>query len=174
MMNPSKEISEMSRTILALYDTHEEAAAAVETLVAAGFDRNDVGLAARDAENNTTPVRRMEADLSNQEGAALGAVTGGLAGLTLGLTALLVPGVGTILAAGPLTALLTSAAGAAVGAVTGGLVAALVNIGVPQEHAEYYAESIRQGKSLVSVTLDDETRSDEAEDILRQHHPINM
>lgn len=165
----------MTKTILALYNSHEEASAAVEELVNAGFDRNDVGVAARDWETDDTPVRRMDADVSNQEGAALGAVTGGLAGLALGLTAVLVPGIGTIVAAGPLTVLLGgAAAGAAVGALTGGAVAALVNIGVPQEHAEYYAEAIRRGSSLVSATIKDESRLNEAETILRRHHPFNL
>ncbi|MEO8133441.1 MAG: DUF1269 domain-containing protein, partial [Betaproteobacteria bacterium] len=70
-----------------------------------------------------------------------------------------------ILAAGPIAAAL---AGAGAGAVAGGLIGGLTEIGVPKEHAEYYAEAIRRGGALVTVRAD-ESRVDEVESILREH-----
>src|SRR5690606_26745433 len=59
-------------------------------------------------------------------GMATGGVMGGLGGVLLGLGALAIPGIGPIVAAGPIVAGLT---GAGIGAAVGGLVGALVNWG---------------------------------------------
>ncbi len=63
-------------------------------------------------------------------GAGVGAVLGGLAGLLVGIGALAIPGIGPIIAAGPLAATL---AGAGLGAATGGVIGALADAGVPEE-----------------------------------------
>ncbi len=84
-------------------------------------------------------------------GAAVGAGLGGLAGLVAGLAALAVPGVGPIIAAGPLAAVL---GGVVAGSTTGGIIGALSTIGVPDEYARKYAAAIEQGQTLVSVRTD--------------------
>jgi hypothetical protein len=81
-----------------------------------------------------------------------------------------VPGVGPILAAGPIIAAL---AGAGAGAVAGGLIGSLTDLGVEEGHAEIYAEAVRRGGSLVAVRAD-ETRVDEAEAILRNAGAIDI
>jgi hypothetical protein len=81
-----------------------------------------------------------------------------------------IPGIGPILAAGPIAAAL---AGAGAGAVAGGLIGGLIDMGVPEEHAEYYAESVRRGGALVTVRVD-ESRTDEAERILGEHSAYDI
>jgi hypothetical protein len=104
-------------------------------------------------------------------------VLGGLAGVLVGLGALAIPGIGPVIAAGPLAAALTGLAGAGAGAVaggvTGGLIGALVDMGVPQETAQYYAEGIRRGGTLVTVRSDD-TFTDRVVDILNRHDPVDI
>jgi hypothetical protein len=54
------------------------------------------------------------------------------------------------------------------------VVAGLVDLGVPQDEAETYAESIRRGGALVSVSLDDEAHVARAESILNRYSPVNV
>jgi hypothetical protein len=83
---------------------------------------------------------------------------------------LAIPGIGPIVAAGPLAAAL---AGAGVGAVAGGLIGGLTGAGVPEEDANYYAESVRRGGTLVTVRAD-ESRADEAARIMRNHGAVDI
>jgi len=107
-------------------------------------------------------------------GAVGGGILGGLAGLLVGLGALTIPGIGPVLAAGPLAAALgTTLAGAGIGAAAGGLVGALVGIGVPEEEAEYYAEGVRRGGVLVSVHASDAT-ADDATSALRSSGALDV
>jgi hypothetical protein len=69
------------------------------------------------------------------------------------LVTITIPGVGPILAAGPLTALLGGATGtligASAGALTGSLAAALMQMNVPEERATRFAEGVLHGDVLV-------------------------
>jgi hypothetical protein len=107
-------------------------------------------------------------------GAAAGAVTGGVvggaAGLAASLMGLAIPGIGPIIAAGPIVSLLT---GAGVGAVAGGLIGGLTDMGVSRSDAEYYAEAVRRGGALVTVRADD-ARAERAADIMRSHGAIDI
>ncbi|HHY47360.1 MAG TPA: hypothetical protein GX506_08710, partial [Firmicutes bacterium] len=85
---------------------------------------------------------------------------GGAAGLLAGLGALAIPGIGPIVAAGPLAATLS-------GAVTGGLVGGLVDLGIPDERGRYYEERVKQGGVLTAVKTD-ARKADEAARILRE------
>jgi uncharacterized protein (TIGR02271 family) len=68
------------------------------------------------------------------------------------LGALAIPGIGPVIAAGPITAAL---AGAGIGAVTGGIIGALIDLGIPEESAHVYAESVRRGNVLVTAQVAD-------------------
>jgi hypothetical protein len=166
---------EMSETILAVYESLDTAHAAVRDLTGVGFDRADVGVAARDY--NSADWGEAE-NVTGAEGSGFGALVGGLTGVVMGLTAIVVPGIGAIIAAGPLAAALGAATGGAIGAVagaaTGGLVASLVDLGVPDEDAETYAEHVRRGGALVSITVHDESRIPSALDILNRYHPVDI
>jgi len=78
-----------------------------------------------------------------------------------------------VLAAGPLAAAVTTLVGAGVGAAAGGLLGALVDLGVPEEEAGYYAEGVRRGGALVTAHVDD-NRLDKARNILQQYNPVNI
>ena len=85
-----------------------------------------------------------------------GGVLGGLAGLLVGIGALAIPGIGPVLAAGPLAAALGPAlgallTGAAIGAGAGAIAGALVGMGMPEDEAQVYEQRFRQGRILVTV-----------------------
>jgi hypothetical protein len=96
-------------------------------------------------------------------GAGVGAATGGVLGWLVGIGALAIPGVGPLLAAGPLVAAL---AGAGAAGAAGGLIGGLVGAGLPEIEAKRYAGRIREGGYLVSVHCDDSDWKKRAKDIL--------
>jgi len=160
------------KTVVALYDDFEAARRAVEDLVKADIERASISLVAGDPERTVSTQLNPndKAGDASAEGAATGAVLGGIGGAILGIGALAIPGIGPVVAAGPLIAGLV---GAGVGAAVGGLVGALVDAGLPEEHAGYYAEGVRRGGTLVSVEADDD-EVDRVIDILDLHNPVDI
>jgi stress response protein YsnF len=162
------------RTVVALYDRLDHARDAVNELVDAGFAREDISMVASDATGEyKTYLDTHEGDdvaESAATGAAGGAVIGGLGGLLVGLGALAIPGIGPIVAAGPLAATL---AGAGIGAAAGGLLGALAEWGIPEAEAGYYAEGVRRGGTLVAARVP-ENQVNRAIDILEQYGPVDI
>jgi uncharacterized protein (TIGR02271 family) len=170
----------MTRTVIALFDDMQHAYAAVRELTNIGIPRENISIVSNDAEG--TYQQQLERGGATREGstqdtledagkgAGAGAVLGGLGGLVVGLGALAIPGIGPIVAAGPIASAL---AGAGIGAAAGGLVGALTNLGVPEEQAGHYAEGVRRGGTLVTVEVEDHN-IDRAVNIINQHHPIDI
>jgi hypothetical protein len=106
------------KTVVGTYDNIQTAYAVANDLVSAGYSRNDISVVAHDAKNEYAGYiddGYVETDDDVAKGAGIGAAIGGIGGLLVGLGALAIPGVGPVIAAGPLLAALT---GAGVGAVT--------------------------------------------------------
>jgi len=102
--------------------------------------------------------RRREIDEGSD--AVSGAVLGGFLGAA---GALLIPGIGPVVAGG---ILITALGGAAIGATTGGVIGAFVNMGLPEHNAHHYAREFEAGRTIVTVKTDG--RQQEAFDILRR------
>ena len=163
------------KTIVGLYDDITTARQVVEELANAGFERGNISLVANNKMTGTTATGTTGGDgEAMAEGAAGGALVGGalggLGGLLLGLGALAIPGIGPVIAAGPIVAGLT---GAGIGAAVGGLAGALINWGVPQEEAEFYTEGVRRGGTLVAVKSD-EGMVNEALQIMNHYGPVDV
>ncbi|MDZ4784759.1 MAG: DUF3341 domain-containing protein, partial [bacterium] len=103
------------------------------------------------------------------EGAATGtlsgATIGGVLGLLAGIGTLAIPGVGPLIAAGPIMATL---AGVGVGGALGGLTGALIGLGIPEYEAKRYEGRINDGGILLSVHADDSVWAQKAWDILKK------
>jgi hypothetical protein len=85
------------------------------------------------------------------EGAAIGAAIGATAATAHSLvTMLAIPGVGAVVGAGWLAAVLGSMA---IGGVTGGLLGALTNAGISEEDAQVFVEGVRRGGTLVAARV---------------------
>ena len=159
----------MATTVVGLYDRLDDAQNAVSELVSAGFSRENISIVAADTEGKfKTYVGESGEEVGT--GAGVGAAIGGLGGLLVGLGALAIPGIGPVLAAGPIASALI---GMGVGAVTGGLIGALVDAGVPEEQANLYAEGVRRGGTLVKVTAP-EDRLEKAAEIMDRFNPIDV
>jgi uncharacterized protein (TIGR02271 family) len=174
----------MTNTIVALYDDMDTAHQAVRALRDAGIANDRISLVAQDAGGQyaktlgtTTTDTGTDAGDGAATGAGVGAVVGGIGGLLVGLGALAIPGLGPVLAAGPLaaaiSALVGAGAGAVAGGVAGGLLGALVDMGVPEEEAGYYAEGVRRGGALLTVEADDQN-VDRVSGILRRYNPVDI
>lgn len=155
----------MKHTVIALYDNFEDARDAIEALMDAGFNKADISFISSDLRREYTG--QISGDVKAGDGAGFGAVVGTLAGLAT----VLLPGIGMAFGAGALA--LSAGIGALAGAATGSLVAGLVDTGIPEEDANYYAEGIRRGGALVSVVVN-EASVDRAEGILNEYDPVNM
>lgn len=166
-------------TIVAVYDNFETANKAIKALVEDGFARSDIGLAANNATGGYNHLVTEDAeDVSGGEGGGFGAVVGGITGAVVALSAIVIPGVGPIIAAGPLVALLGGATGAVVGgaagAVTGGVAASLIHLGIPEEEAGHYVESVRRGNALVTVSVTNSDDAETATNVLRRYDPVDV
>jgi uncharacterized protein (TIGR02271 family) len=166
----------MAKTVIGLMDNIGEAQAVVRDLVAAGIDREDIGFMANEKHSVPDSAALNESEGSHAAsgalaGAGTGAAIGGIAGLALSLAPLAIPGIGPILAAGPIAAALT---GAGLGAVAGGLIGGLTNLGVPEEEAHYYAEGVRRGGILVTVAADSEMQAETAVSTMKRHGAVDI
>ena len=97
-------------------------------------------------------------------GATSGAIVGGALGWLAGIGALAIPGVGPLIAAGPIIAALT---GVGVGGAVGGITGGLVGLGIPEYEAKRYEGRIKTGNILLSVHADDSEWTNKAERILK-------
>jgi hypothetical protein len=113
------------------------AEAAVDRLMAAGFSSQDVSVLISDNEGSKEFATEMntKAPEGATTGAEVGGVVGGTLGLLAGMSALAIPGVGPLIAAGPIMATL---AGLGVGGAVASLVGALVGLGIPEYEAKLY------------------------------------
>lgn len=160
-----------NKKVIGVFSTEEEAVSAINSLRDKGYDSDDISVIARAKEDR----RHIEDETGTKagEGAAAGAATGGVlggvSGLLAGLGALAIPGIGPIVAAGPIAATL---GGAAVGAGAGGLVGALVGMGISEDEAEEYQNHVESGKILVLVDADADRR-DHVYDTFRTNNTLN-
>jgi uncharacterized protein (TIGR02271 family) len=166
----------MAKTVVGLMDNIGEAQAVVKDLVASGIDREDIGFMANQKQTvpASAPLNESEggdAASGALAGAGTGAAIGGVAGLALALAPLAIPGIGPIVAAGPIAAALT---GAGIGAVAGGLIGGLTRLGVPEEEAHYYAEGVRRGGILVTVAADNDRQADTAVEVMKRHGAVDI
>lgn len=162
------------KTVVGMFDDLSDAHEVVQDLMDAGFTRDDVSLVAHDrsSEYGTYLDRDVDDDVaeSTATGAIAGGAIGGLAGLLVGLGALTIPGIGPVVAAGPIVAGLT---GAGIGAAAGGIFGALVGWGIPESEAELYAEGVRRGGTIVAVRAP-ENQVERAVAIMADYDPVDI
>lgn len=159
----------MTQTISTLFDSPTDAALAITELDRIGVSRDDISIISNQENSYTEEVVKDAGT-----GAGIGAAIGGAGGLLAGLGLMAIPGIGPVVAAGWLVSTAAGAvAGAAAGSVAGGLIGAMTEAGVPSEDAEFYAEGIRRGGTLVSVRLDDDANGSQVRNVLQRHNYVD-
>jgi hypothetical protein len=132
----------------------------VQDLKTRGFAEADISV--------LYPSPQQLAEDSDQKsiakGAAGGATTGGtIGGVLAGLASFALPGIGPVIGAGILG---TAMAGAAAGGVLG----AFSQIGLADDLAASYQESLEQGDTIFAIETPDPDRAADAEHTLREHN----
>ena len=159
----------MGSVVLGVFDSRDQAERAAQELRNKGFHK-DISLVAKEEGGKIEETRMGGGEEGDTaiEGVTTGGTLGGLAGLAAGAGALAIPGIGPLVAMGPIAGLLS-------GAVTGGLAGGLIDWGVPEEEGKHIEEDIKQGKILLTVQ-GSEPRLNEASEILRRYgaHDVNI
>ena len=153
--------------VFGIYKTAQLAETAVDHIISKGFSNSAISVLMPD--EDSTRAFAHEKNTKAPEGTTTGATTGGAVGGTLGLLAgigaLAIPGVGPLIAAGPIMATL---AGVGVGGAVGGVVGALVGLGIPEYEAKRYEGAVKNGGTLLSVHCDTSEQIDAAKESLRE------
>lgn len=151
----------------AIFPSRSEAEIAVNQLTAAGFSSQDVSvlMADKSGTRDFATEKNTKAPEGTTTGAGVGGTIGGTIGLLAGIGAIAIPGVGPLIAAGPIMATL---AGLGVGGAVGGVVGALIGMGIPEYEAKRYEGRVKHGGILLSVHCDNNDWVKRAEEILRR------
>ena len=155
------------KSVFGIYTSRPAAETGIDRLRAAGFRASDVSVLL--PENLGDREIGVEGATKAPEGATTGGVTGatigGVLGWLAGIGSLAIPGIGPLIAAGPIVGAL---AGVGAGGATGALVGALAGYGIPEYEAKRYEDRIHEGGILVSVHSDDSDWSSKAKTILKE------
>ncbi|MEH7416822.1 general stress protein [Neobacillus drentensis] len=141
---------EHEKHLVGVYDTEDEVIKAVEDLKRQGYASEDISVIGKNKDDvrDINDATGTTTEKSAMAGAATGGALGGVLGLLAGVGALAIPGIGPLVAAGPIAATLT---GAAAGAGVGGLAGVLIGLGIPEDEADRYEDLVKEGKFLVVV-----------------------
>lgn len=154
------------KSVYAIAISEGQANQIIDGLVSAGFSTNDISVLFpdKDSTHQFSHEKHTKAPEGTVIGASAGGVVGGAIGLLAGIGALAIPGVGPLIAAGPLLAALS---GAAAGATAGGVAGALIGMGTPEIEAKRYENRIAEGNLLISVHTENNDEVDRAKKVLK-------
>jgi len=153
--------------VFGIYPSRLAVEEAVEHLRTAGFRSTDISVLFPDNQGTKdfAHEKNTKAPEGSTTGVVAGGITGGVLGWLTGIGALFIPGLGPLIAAGPIVAALAGAG--AVGAL-GGIIGALVGMGIPEYEARRYEGRIREGGVLMSVHCDTADWVRRAKEVMKQ------
>ncbi|MES2517384.1 MAG: general stress protein [Bacteroidota bacterium] len=138
------------QSMVAIYDTHQEAEEAVKDLQESGFDMQKLSIVGKDYHTDENVVGYYNLGDRMKKWGGIGAFWGGIWGLLFGSALFIIPAIGPLLIAGPFVIALV---GALEGAVAFGglsaLGAALASIGIPENSIIEYETEIKAGKFML-------------------------
>jgi hypothetical protein len=170
-----------NRVVVAAYQSHDEAEAAIKKLRQAGFDLNKLSIVGRDYLTEEHVVGYYHTGDRVKFWGKMGGFWGGLFGFFAGSGFFIIPGIGPLLVAGPLVGMIVGALEG--GVVVGGLSAlgaGLCSLGIPKESIMQYETSLKSGKFVVIAHGSTEETGRAREliqstnpDALAEHQPEN-
>jgi len=136
--------------VVAIYTTHDEAEAAVRELQKSGYDMKHLSIVGKNYSATEDVIGYYNVGDRMKSWGIRGAFWGGIWGMLFGSAFFLIPGVGPILAAGPIVSWIVGVLETA--AVVGGMSAigsALFSIGIPKDSILSYETHIKAGDYLL-------------------------
>jgi hypothetical protein len=152
--------------VFGIYQDANQAEHTVDRLIAGGFigDAISVLLPDESSTRDFAHEKSTKAPEGVTAGVTAGGAIGGTLGLLVGIGALAIPGLGPVIAAGPIMGAL---AGLGAGGAVGGLIGALVGMGIPEYEAKRFEGKIKEGGVLLSVHCDTSEEITRAKDVLK-------
>ena len=136
--------------VVAVFPDHQAAEQAVAKLRDASFDLTKLSIVGKDGHTGEEILGYYTTGESMKYWGLRGAFWGGIWGLLLGAGFFLIPGVGSVLVAGPfLGALLTGLESAAIVGRSSAIAVGLIHVGIPQEKAIEYEQALIADKFLL-------------------------
>jgi len=157
----------MGTVVYCLAPNESSAVRIANRLYSSGFAASDISM----IQPQATGAREIGHDNSTKApegaaaGASAGALLGGALGWAAGIGALAIPGLGPLIAAGPILATLS---GLAAGGTVGGITGALVGTGIPEYEAQQYEGRLRQGHILLAVHAADSDQASRARQVMTE------
>ncbi len=153
-----------NNSIVAIYQSHSAAEAAIKELHQAGFDMKKLSIVGSDHCTNENVVGYYNVGDRMKVWGKTGAFWGGLGGLLFGFAFFWIPGLGPLMVAGPLVSWIVGALESAV--VVGGLSvigAGLYSLGIPKDSVLRYETALKTGKFVLIAhgSMDDTTQAKE-------------
>jgi hypothetical protein len=144
------ELMTENNAVVAIYKSHGEAEAAIKELQSSGFNLKQLSIVGRDYETDENVVGYYNTGDRMKYWGGLGAFWGWIWGLLFGSALFLIPGVGPLVAAGPIVGWIVGALEGAV--VVGGLSAlgaGLYGVGIPKNSILKYETEVKNGKYVL-------------------------
>jgi hypothetical protein len=156
----------MKKSVMCMVQSQNQAERIVTSLRGAGFSTNDISVLLPDTSGTKdfAHEHHTKAPEGAIAGVGAGGIFGGALGLLAGIGALAIPGLGPLIAAGPL---LAAFSGAAAGATLGGVAGGLIGMGIPEIEAKRYEGKLKRGNILISVHTDSSEQRDRATTIFK-------
>ena len=160
-------MSGKNMAVLGIYPSYTSVENAVDVLKEAGFRNTDISVLFPEKAGSKHFARDKGTRVPEGAavGAGTGAVLGGALGWLVGIGALAIPGLGPVIAAGPIMAAL---AGVGAGGAVGGITGALIGMGIPEHAAKRYEIRVKEGGILLSVHSDNADWTKRAKDLLER------
>jgi hypothetical protein len=160
--------------VVAVYGMHVEAEGAVKALQRAGIDMRTLSIAGKDTHTDEDVVGFYNAGDRMKYWGKTGAFWGGFWGLLFGSSFFAIPGIGPVLAAGPVVAWTVGALEGAV--AVGGLSAigaGLSNRGFPRDSIVQYEAALKTGQFLLMVH-GTAAEAAKAKSVIDNTRPVNV
>ncbi|MDQ1388153.1 MAG: hypothetical protein QOF56_1607 [Acidobacteriaceae bacterium] len=137
-----------SKSVSGIYLTRTDVESAVIAFKGAGFSSSDISMLLPDSSKELVTENNTQAPEAAAVGVGSGAAVGGAVGWLVGAGALAIPGIGPVIAAGPIVA---AFAGIGVGCALGGFAGCLIGVGISEPEPGRYEGRLSKGGILVAV-----------------------
>jgi uncharacterized membrane protein len=163
-----------NNSVVAIYQSHTGAEDAVKELQRGGIDMHKLSIVGKGNHTDEQVVGYYNAGDRMKYWGKLGAFWGGFWALLFGSAVFVVPGLGPILAAGPVVAwIVAGLEGAVEVGALGALGAGLYSIGIPKDSVVKYEAALKTDQFLL-IVHGTAAEVEQARDIIKTTHPIQF